>query len=36
LIKGSTLEIQGVHRVLQVDLREAAIQNMLMKQLEQE
>lgn len=34
LIEGNTLEIQGVNGVLRVDLREADIQNMLMKQQE--
>jgi hypothetical protein len=33
-IEGNTLEIQGEHGVLRVDLREADIQDMLMKQQE--
>ena len=32
LIEGKTLEIQGVHGVLRVDLLETDIRNMLMKQ----
>lgn len=32
LIEGNTLEIKGMHGVLRVDLREADIENMLMKQ----
>ena len=35
LIEGSTLEIQGVHGVLRVDLHEADIHKMLMKRQEQ-
>ena len=36
LIEGRTLEIQGVHGVLRVDLCEADLQNMLVKCTQQE
>lgn len=36
LIEGRTLEIQGVHGVLRVDLCEADLHNMLVKHAQQE